>query len=133
MRKIRKNYSKTHIYTSGDSMLSKDISPFIRRAFVMERTPYNKLVKCVDSRLFYVLRGSGKLTVNDSVISFEKNHFFLWKSGTEYQWTFSKKDKPSLAIINFDYTQQYRNHTKMLRLIPYSSFNKKKIYEKSNF
>ena len=114
-------------------MLAREINPFVRRAFTLTRTPYNKLVKCADCRLSYVLRGSGELTVGNSTYPVSAGCLGLWKSGTEYCWNFSKKQKVSLVIINFDYTQDYCNRTKALSLIPKSAFEHKKILTAPEF
>lgn len=33
----------------------------------------------------------------------------LWRSGVKYKWNISKAQKHSIAIINFDYTQSYKD------------------------
>ncbi len=99
-------------------MIARDINPFIRRAFILKKTPLNKSVVNSDCRLFYVISGSGTLTVENKVFSFENDFFALWKSETEYCWNFSKTNNIQLAIINFDYTQDFSHITEPLGLIP---------------
>ncbi len=114
-------------------MLIKAINPFIRRAFNLTRTPYNKTVINADCRLFYVIHGSGELTIGENTYTINDNCLALWKSGTEYCWNLSKKQKNSLAVINFDYTQDYCIKAKPIGLISQSSFNSKKILESPVF
>ena len=102
-------------------MLVKDINPFIRFAFIINRKPNNQLVKCADCRLFYILKGSGKLTLNGKIIPFKKDDLFIWNSGTEYKWEFSNKEVPAIASVNYDYTQKYRNVSNYIPLITLSS------------
>ena len=102
-------------------MLVKNINPFIRYAFIINRKPNNQLVKCADCRIFYILKGSGKLILNGNTISFKKDDLFIWNSGTEYKWEFSNKEVPSIASVNYDYTQKYRDVSDYLPLISPSS------------
>lgn len=71
-----------------------------------------------DCRLFYVMSGSGTLTVGNEEFKFEKDFFALWKSGTEYCWNFSKTNNIQLAVINFDYTQDFSYITEPRGLLP---------------
>lgn len=114
-------------------MIARDINPFIRIALINTRRPYNKLVKCADCRIFYVLSGHGHITVNGNEIPFSKDMLFMWKSGTEYRWNFSKNEKASLAIIDFDYTQNFRHIDKVLPLVRENDFEKSNICETETF
>ena len=91
-------------------MKAADITPFVRIAFVLTNTPPYKYVRNADCRLFYILEGSGELTINKKTIKVEKDFVGLWRSGVKYRWNISKSQKLSMAIINFDYTQSYKDN-----------------------
>ena len=108
------------------------------RSNLINRKPLNLHVKCADCRIFYILKGSGKLTINGETILFKKDDLFIWNSGTDYKWDFSNKEVPSIAIINYDYTQQYSNKSDYLPLIHNTSetsldeINTPPIFENAN-
>ena len=114
-------------------MFASEINPFIRRAFILEKVPYNKLVKNADSRLFYIIEGDGEIIIDEKRYLVEKDCIGIWKSGTSYIWKLNKEKNTKLAIINFDYTQAFSKITKLLGLIPASMFNNSKIYDCGNF
>ncbi|MEE1048116.1 MAG: AraC family transcriptional regulator [Clostridia bacterium] len=114
-------------------MLIRDMNPFARIIFTLTRTPYKKFVRCADSRLFYVLRGSGEITVDGVTYPVEKDCLGLWKAGTEYCWNLSKKNASELVIFNFDYTQTYSDKISSLNLIHKQTFPSKKIYNTPDF
>lgn len=89
--------------------------------------PLNMSVVNPDCRLFYVISGSGTLTVGNEEFKFEKDFFALWKSGTEYCWNFSKTNNIQLAVINFDYTQDFSHITEPLGLIPPEDVSEKSL------
>lgn len=89
-------------------MKAADITPFVRMAFILTNTPPNKYVRNADCRLFYILDGKGELTINKKTYPVEKDFLGLWRSGVKYKWNISESQKISIAIINFDYTQQYK-------------------------
>ncbi len=98
-------------------MRLENINPFVRRAFFRNVAPEVKMVKNVDCRLFYILEGSGKITVNGVAYEFNKGALGIWKSGSKYCWDFKKSNKCKLAIIHFDYTQNHREKTEKQMLI----------------
>ncbi|MBR5155916.1 MAG: helix-turn-helix domain-containing protein [Clostridia bacterium] len=108
-------------------MKASDIAPFIRMAFILTNPPFNKFVRNADCRLFYVLEGSGELTINNETFHVEKDFLGLWRSGIKYRWNFSKSQEVLIAIINFDYTQTYKEKG----LIPQS--NSVNILETEDF
>ena len=114
-------------------MKLENINPFIRRAFFLGTIPDVEMVKNADCRLFYVLEGSGKITIDGVEQEFKKDALGIWKSGTEYCWKFSKNNKCKLAIINYDYTQDYKEKTEMLPLITESSLENDIIYDTGLF
>lgn len=114
-------------------MLSTEINPYVRRAFILKRRPFNKIVKNADCRLFYILEGSGELIIDGKTYEIESDYLGLWKSNTEYCWNFNSQKKCVMAIINFDYTQDFTHKTKQLSLIPESKFSSTKIHTYEDF
>ena len=110
-----------------------DMNPFLRDVLLNTRTPYRQLVKCSDSRLFYVLHGEGELTVEGVTYHVSKDSLALWKAGTKYCWNFSKKEKTSLVIFNFDYTRDYSQKTRSRNLIHEPSFETKRVLSTGDF
>lgn len=98
-------------------MTIKNINPFIRNAFTLTHSPLNTAVTCADSRIFYVFQGNGCLIIDEKIIEFKQDTLFLWQSGTNYKWEFSKTNIPILAVINFDYTQTHCDVSASLELI----------------
>ena len=91
-------------------MKAADIIPFVRIAFILTNIPPYKYVRNADCRLFYILEGCGELTINKKTIKVERDFVGLWRSGVKYRWNISKSQKFSMAIINFDYTQSYKDN-----------------------
>lgn len=114
-------------------MFIRMINPFVRKAFILLRTPHKKVVKSADCRLFYVLKGSGELTVEETTYNISDNTLALWKSGTEYCWNLSKSKKHKLVIFNFDYTHDYCSKKKPLKLITQGSTDSEKILPSPEF
>ena len=114
-------------------MILENINPFVRRAFCLMRAPLNQTVKSADCRLFYILEGDGTITVNETEYQFEKDSVCLWPSGTEYCWKPSKNNNCKLAIVNFDYTHEFRQKTEMIPLINKSNFDNCTILKSDNF
>lgn len=87
-----------------------DISPFIRFASRFPLMPKNGKFITVDSRLFYICDGNGKMNIEGNVFSFEPQDVLLIPAGTIYQFV----DCPEIDIIsiNFDYTGDNRLLTK---------------------
>ncbi len=115
------------------NLIASEINPFIRRAFILEKNPYNKLVKNADSRIFYILDGEGEIELENKTYTVQKDSVGIWKSGTSYTWKLNKEKNTKLAIINFDYTQDFSHITQLLGLIPKSMFDSAKIYNCGDF
>lgn len=106
-------------------MTSEKINPFIRRAFIHSRAPHNKTVKCADCRLFYILEGSGEVSVENIKYPIVPDSLFLWPSGTEYCFKLSKNTNCKLIIINFDYTEAFSNLGEIIPLILADEYSKR--------
>lgn len=114
-------------------MTVEEINPFIRRAFLLNKTPSSKRVINADCRLVYVLEGEGEITIGDKTYSFEEDALGLWKSGTDYCWKFSKNKNSKLAIINFDYTRNFSFKSDILPLLTDGCLSDDLIFDEGNF
>ncbi len=87
-------------------MTVSSIQPFIR--FVGKCTIGNTKTKiCPDSRLFYVLSGSGKINVNGVTHSFAPDTVVLWQAGTKYSFYSDKSTTLIVVNFDFDYSRQH--------------------------
>lgn len=114
-------------------MITNDINPFIRYAFITERMPQNRFVINADSRLFYVVCGKGEIIIEDKTYPFEKDFLCIFRSGTKYCWKFDADFEVRLAVVNFDYTQSFRKNNEQMSLILPDSDNLKNIIPFSEF
>lgn len=86
-----------------------DISPFVRYAFQFELQPKRTPYTSYDNRLFFIIKGSGKIYLNDVPYSFSKGTVMLWQAGTKYQ--FDCRNELSVICINFDYSTEHSQRT----------------------
>ena len=83
-------------------MLLCEICPFIRFAQELTYNPTGKRVCPGDSRIFYVLSGSGSITIQGETFSMQERTFVLINAGIPYQITSDRLLK--MIVLNFDYT-----------------------------
>ena len=90
-------------------MIFSDCTPFVRQA-VRGTLDSNKsgdihnTLKTVDSRIFYIISGSGKITVGGCTYRLSPGSTVIFKAGTEYFWN---EAEMQLYIINFDYSSLF--------------------------
>lgn len=102
---------------SAEKMAFEDIHPFIRYAQYLKLSSdgspspsdFSGYRTAFDHRLFYILDGSGIITVNSNQYPAEKGTVFLLKSGTLYDISCNKGSTLTVLCINFDYTQRHSN------------------------
>ncbi len=61
-----------------------EINPFIRYAAADLVNPITDFAYSYDSRLFYVLEGSGTLIINNEKHTLEPQDLAIWKCGNKY-------------------------------------------------
>ncbi len=83
-------------------MLLCEACPFIRFAQELTYSPTGKRVCPGDSRIFYVLSGSGSIAVQGETFSMRERTFVLINTGIPYQITSDRLLK--MIVLNFDYT-----------------------------
>ncbi len=64
-------------------------------------------LRTMDSRLFYIISGSGEITVDGTVYRIAPGSVVLFKAGTTYMWNVSEIQ---LFIINFDYSEAFSHN-----------------------
>ncbi len=88
-------------------MLLSQIKPFVRqalRANFKENDETDIKQFSVDSRLFYITSGNGKITVKDTVYEVSPGNVIIFRAATKYIWT---TDNIECYIVNFDFTQSH--------------------------
>ncbi len=114
-------------------MLTNQINPFVRYAFVLRKTPENKLVKNADCRIYYFIEGQGEIIADGETKKIEKDSVVILRSGTNYRWNIENDKNISIAIINFDYTQEHSKRTHFFHLIPEDMFDLSEVYYTEDF
>ncbi len=99
-----------------------EINPFIRFATAIRLFADTENTSSRDCRLFYVLKGSARLVINDTQYELSQDSAILFPSGTIYKFDIDKPVK--LIAINFDYTQNNRNITGSLSPVAADRFKK---------
>ena len=91
-------------------MFLKDISPFVRQAIIgsISNKIHNpgvfKRLKAPFHRLFYIIDGSGTITVNSVEHNFKPGSAIIIRSGMEYFWN---TENAQIIAVNFDYTSNF--------------------------
>ena len=90
-------------------MLFENIQPFVRQALVGHLNKTNTQdvhvkIKTPDCRLFYILSGSGYMTIENTSHPLSPGTAILFKAGTEYVWEI---DDVKYYSVNFDYTHAF--------------------------
>lgn len=97
-----------------------DSIPCIRFAdnlrFEMVRGPS----KTYDCRMFYTVKGNAEIELEEQHIQISRGCLVIFQPGTRY--SIKPKDLVTLAVFNFDFTQQYRSHTDFLVPCPADLF-----------
>lgn len=82
-----------------------EICPFVRFSLEFSFIPSRNCFTSIDSRLFYISRGKGKIMINDTVYEFSEGTLMIWPAGFKYQ--FLCDNTISLLSINFDYSLRH--------------------------
>ncbi len=83
-----------------------DINPHIRFAEEITCSSKNRTVYVKDCRLFYIISGSGKISVQENELLLAKNTLFYCRGGIDY--TIDTEDHLHLYSLNFDLSQSQR-------------------------
>ncbi len=107
-----------------------EVSPFVRFAYKIMLKSGRPCLN-LDSRLFYVIDGDGKILINGKEYSFSSGTCFLWQPGTEY--CFLTQDVTTLISINFDFTAENSNRTTPFEVVYLADSPKPELPEKIFF
>ena len=86
-----------------------------------------------DCRLFYILKGRGKMVIEDKTCELKAGCCILFQGGTKYQWQTDDEDGVTYIAVNFDYTQNHKDIKKSYHPYHSENFSEKKILEKICF
>lgn len=100
-------------------MLLKDVSPFIRYAYITPVFPHRDKIS-YDCRFYYCLKGSVTIKIQDENFCLTQGCAMLFNSCTKYSFTNVKEAE--MVFINFDYTQQYTHHKAFLPPVNFAEF-----------
>ncbi len=108
-----------------------DINPFIRYASMSDFSPISGFVRSYDSRLFYLIDGECKLTIEDREYKLKKDTLTLWRTGTKYRFDVSSKIK--IVVLNFDHTQISNSKNNPIAPVSEKYFNPRLLTELPEF
>ncbi len=118
-------------------MLLKEIEPFARQVIVTSLNKntrgdvYTRL-KAPDCRLFYILGGSGHMTVGDECYPLSAGCAITFQSDTEYTWQ-PDEEGVSYIAVNFDYTMNFSHIMSSFHPTPSASFSPERALERIDF
>jgi len=112
-------------------MRLEDIHPFVRQALVGTLNKSNTQdvhvrIKTVDCRLFYILSGSGHMTIENTRYSLYPGTAVLFRAGTEYVWEI---EDVKYYSVNFDYTHAFSHIKETFHPIHSTGFREAQIIE----
>lgn len=92
-------------------MLLKNIEPFVRKVLITSMTVNTKNdvfteLQTSDCRLFYIVGGSGRMTISQNDYLLQPGCAILFQSGTKYTWNVEENGISYIAV-NFDYTMNF--------------------------
>lgn len=108
-----------------------DINPFIRYASISDFVPTDNTVCSYDSRLFYILAGSGSILIGNKEYPIKPKTLMLWRAGTKYRFRASKDIR--MIIMNFDFTQESNSHTDSIPPVIASKFDSRYVTQSEEF
>lgn len=97
-------------------MLLCNMNPFIRFAQQIVYNPGGRFVCPGDSRIFYVLSGSGELTVQGTTAPMQEGTFVLINAGCPYR--IASKMLLEMIVLNFDYDFQRADIQEYIAVCP---------------
>ncbi len=117
-------------------MQKEQISPFVRQVLRADLKGYDdkneERIKLftVDSRLFYVISGSGKITIGETIHNISTGNAVLFMAGTEYTL---EPDNMECYIVNFDFTRTHSDIKQTFHPLNYEFFDRSKIIDNVEF
>lgn len=95
--------------------------PFVRYALRRKLISFNHLCLIAkDSRLFYIISGSGRIIINDTSYNLLEDTIILFREATQYKW---EGENIELYSLNFDYNSNYSNISQSFEPLLANTFN----------
>jgi len=118
-------------------MLLKNIEPFVRKVVITSMTINTKNdvfteLQTPDCRLFYIVGGSGKMTISQNDYPLQPGCAILFQSGTKYTWNVDEHGISYIAV-NFDYTMNFSSITNSFHPVHAVNFTHDNILESIDF
>ncbi|MBO5200320.1 MAG: helix-turn-helix domain-containing protein [Clostridia bacterium] len=112
-------------------MKFSDSQPFVRKALLgrLDSSKKNDLfikLKTKDSRLFYILSGSGSIKIEDIEYPVIPDSVILFKAGTEYEYRIDELD---YYVVNFDFDKCYSHVTHTFHPFHSKGFDANSIFD----
>lgn len=105
-------------------MRIEELNPFIRYA---KAHPYYHVGKentiCYDCRLFYLVKGAGRVFVGGEWHDFAPNTALFFPPRTEYRFDFSSEEEFEFFVFNFDLTDEFCHIPHSLGVATRSTFD----------
>ena len=102
-------------------MTLEEIRPFVRQAIITNLSFKTKedvffRLQSSDCRLFYILSGSGHMTICGNTYRLSTGCTLMFKAGTQYIWQPDSNSSIEFIALNFDYTHNFK-HIKKPKMI----------------
>lgn len=98
-----------------------DNKPFVRYALRLKLASFNYLqLIAKDSRLFYIISGSGNIIINNISYPLSNDTIILFREATQYMW---EGENIEFYSLNFDYNSDYSDIVQQFRPILSKSFD----------
>ncbi len=119
-------------------MTLEEIRPFVRQAIITNISCNTKEdvfyeLQSSDCRLFYIMSGSGYMTIQDVTYRLSPGCTLLFKSGTKYIWQPSGEQAIEFIVLNFDYTHDFKHIKKPYHPVHSDRFSENDILENHTF
>lgn len=115
-------------------MLFSEIKPFVRYARYINLTTKSSFYEVVplDARLFYTLRGNGKIKIQNTEYEMSAGSLLIVNSGVPYH-ILMPENTVSYIAINFDYTQKAASRTMPIKPVSRNKFSKEMLVDFNSF
>ncbi len=111
-------------------ILFSETKPFVRfsREVGLDMRKFQSIICGYDHRLFYCTEGEGRISIENQEYKITKGTILLWKAGVPYRYHLDGNTMKFIGL-NFDFTYDYSQITKVIPPEKYESFDNSKIIE----
>lgn len=115
-------------------MTLEEIRPFVRQAIITNISFKTKedvffRLQSSDCRLFYILSGSGHMTICGNTYRLSTGCTLMFKAGTQYIWQPDSNSSIEFIVLNFDYTHNFKHIKKPFHPVHSDRFSDTDILE----